>query len=326
MTPPALRDLALRLEAAPSLETEATFAFSLARELRQRSAAWEQREQMARGLLSLLAELAPHPQAALSLTGPEGRLDMLHAPGGVTPLQLSAWRARLQVGDGPLHILDIADLHLACGEPISLPLLLNGASLGSLWLVPPAGEEALSPVARLFAEECAPVLGLAFWREEARRLSRIDPVTGLLTRRSFLERLDVEFERVQRYGGSLAVMRCDLDWPPLQLVDRDTLLFRAARSLEQGLRRSDALGRFGYGEFIFLLPNTPESGARLVAERLRRSVILSHEEAADPVTLSIGLALFDDDPSAAALLERADRAVYRARRLGSNRVESEPRD
>jgi Diguanylate cyclase, GGDEF domain len=306
MTPPALRDLALRLETAPSLETEAVFSFSLARELRQRSAAWEQREQLARGLLSLLAEVAPHPQAALSLTGPEGRLDMLHAPGGVTPSQLSAWRTRLQVGDGPLHILDIAEVYVAGGEPLSLPLSLHNVSLGSLWLVPQAGEVVPSRAARAFAEECAPVLGLAFWREEARRMSRIDPVTG--------------------YGGSLAVMRCDLDWPPLQLVDRDALLFRAARALEQGLRRSDALGRFGYGEFIFLLPNTPESGARLVAERLRRSVVLSHEGSGDPITLSLGIALFDDDASAAALLERADRAVYRARRLGTNRVESEPRD
>lgn len=322
----ALHELARRLSSHPSPEAEALFVVGLSRELRRRASAWEQREQLARGLLGLLAEVFGHPQAALSLRGPEGRYDLLDAPGGLSREQLAQWRARLQLGDAPLQFLSIAEQTLPLGEVGEFPVELTSALLGRLWVCFPP-EQRWFDAARLFAEECAPFVAASFLREEARRLARIDPVTGLLTRRSFAERLEVEFERVQRYGGALAVMRCDLDWPSgPRPSTRDALLVGAARALEQELRRSDTLSRSGEEEFALLLPSTPEAGARLVAERLRKRIRLPAEGGRDPITMSIGAALYAEDRSAASLLDRADRALYRARRRGPNQIEFEPRD
>jgi diguanylate cyclase (GGDEF)-like protein len=97
-----------------------------------------------------------------------------------------------------------------------------------------------------------------------------------------------------------------------------------ARCLQAGSRATDAAARFGGEEFVVLLPDTPLEGALAVAEKLRAAVAQAPGMPL-PVTISIGvaMALPGDSRAAAALLERADRALYAAKAAGRNRVVSE---
>lgn len=162
-----------------------------------------------------------------------------------------------------------------------------------------------------------------------------DSLTGLLRREVILERLDVELQRAQRHQRPLSIGMADLDHFK-DVNDRrghlagDVLLKRVARELSVGLRSADSIGRYGGEEFLFVLPETDESGARSVAEKVRRRVETLHGEegavGATPVTVSIGLVSLWDLPeplelTAESFLAAADDALYRAKRSGRNRIE-----
>jgi diguanylate cyclase (GGDEF)-like protein len=90
------------------------------------------------------------------------------------------------------------------------------------------------------------------------------------------------------------------------------------------LRRVDIAARYGGEEFAVILPDTGREGALEVAERVRRAVELGRESSARglPLTVSIGAAVYPGDAAdAAELVDRADWAMYRAKRKGRNRVE-----
>ncbi len=161
-----------------------------------------------------------------------------------------------------------------------------------------------------------------------------ESLTGLLRREAILEVLAHELDRAARYDRPLTVAMADLDHFK-EVNDRyghlagDSLLKRVAQVLSHGLRSADAVGRYGGEEFLIVLPETDLAGARVVADKLRRLVedvrepMDDGEEAA--VTVSIGLASLEDagrgaELSARDLLKLADRALYRAKDEGRNRV------
>lgn len=157
--------------------------------------------------------------------------------------------------------------------------------------------------------------------ERARLESLIDELTGLANRRAIQARLQDEIERSIRYGHPLSVLMIDLD-DFKSINDRfghaagDEALASTAHAIESSIRSIDLAGRFGGEEFLVLLPETATPGAEVVAERIRSSV-----EDSGRVTVSIGLAaLSADDRDPSNLVERADVALYDAKRTGKNRV------
>lgn len=160
----------------------------------------------------------------------------------------------------------------------------------------------------------------------SREASR-DHLTGAANRRTFDRSLISLIRNAQSSGSELSIMLFDIDHFKSLNDDHghdvgDTLLYAITRLVQERLRKTDLLARWGGDEFTLLLPDTPLQGALQLAERLRADV-----EAADldpKVTISIGLAAFRTGDSARDLLLRVDGALYRAKHAGRNRVGLDP--
>jgi diguanylate cyclase (GGDEF)-like protein/PAS domain S-box-containing protein len=169
--------------------------------------------------------------------------------------------------------------------------------------------------------------------QELRRLATTDFLTGVANRRHFMERLELELERIRRFGRPAALLMVDLDH--FKAVNDthghavgDAVLRHFASLAQHRLRRIDLLGRLGGEEFAILLPGTERAGAREFAEAFRRQVEATpaqSDKGPIPFTVSIGIADIDPiDAQADALLARADDRLYAAKQKGRNRVEGDP--
>lgn len=169
----------------------------------------------------------------------------------------------------------------------------------------------------------------ALYHEEIYRLTIVDGLTALCNRRYFEEFLAREVARWRRHRRPLALALFDLD--ELKAVnDRhghpagDGVLQQLAAEVRKTVRREACLARISGDEFAVALPETPIAAARIFAERLRTTVeFLTFRVGGEEVTLtiSVGLAEMSDaleDP--AALVEEADRNLYRAKQEGRNRT------
>jgi diguanylate cyclase (GGDEF)-like protein len=161
------------------------------------------------------------------------------------------------------------------------------------------------------------------------RLARTDPLTGLANRREFMERLEQEVERSDRYVRPLSLISLDLDH--FKSVNDthghaagDEVLREAARALGSVCRDVDLAARMGGEEMALLLPETDTAGARIVAERVREHIAgAAHRSPsghAFRVTASLGVATARTGASGEALLQAADEALYRAKAAGRNQV------
>lgn len=160
-------------------------------------------------------------------------------------------------------------------------------------------------------------------------LSLRDPLTKIFNRRHLMARLDVELARVRR-GRQLAVIMIDLD--RFKRVNDesghhkgDEMLEAIAAALADATREVDVPGRYGGDEFVVLLPDTPPPSAVEVAHRLVEAVREVGEgfDAEHPVTASVGLAFAREDDEARALIQRADRHSYAAKKAGGDRLSQE---
>ena len=151
--------------------------------------------------------------------------------------------------------------------------------------------------------------------DDLRRLSERDALTGVLNRRAWDQLLA---SAVRKGTQPLFVALLDLDHFKAY-NDRhghgagDELLRRAARAWRSAIRAGDVLARYGGEEFAVLLAGCEEERAVEIAERLRAAML-------DEQRVSIGLARWDGTEDGGSLTERADRALYEAKRSGRNRV------
>lgn len=167
---------------------------------------------------------------------------------------------------------------------------------------------------------------------KVRLLSLTDEFTGLPNRRAFMRRLQDEIGRAQRYGSPLALALIDLD--EFKAVNDvyghaagDEVLRAYAANVLSILRHHDLVARYGGEEFAVLLPNTALQGAIAALNKAKtraQEVSCTFDGKALRVpTFSAGLTLYVPGDLYTTLIDRADRALYRAKRLGRNRVEVE---
>jgi diguanylate cyclase (GGDEF)-like protein/PAS domain S-box-containing protein len=166
---------------------------------------------------------------------------------------------------------------------------------------------------------------------ELQALATTDYLTGLPNRRQFLDQLATEFARTKRFPGQqTSVLMLDIDLFK-QVNDAhghpggDAALRHLARLMRETLRAVDTAGRLGGEEFAIILPGAGLTDAVTLAERLRVAVAktnLMHDGKTISLTISVGIAMFDRrDANADAALLRADKALYRAKKNGRDRVE-----
>ena len=167
---------------------------------------------------------------------------------------------------------------------------------------------------------------------KVRLLSLTDEFTGLPNRRAFMRRLEDEISRSQRYGSPLALAMIDLD--EFKAINDayghaagDAVLRCYATDVLTVLRHHDMVARYGGEEFAVLLPNTSRDGAVVAINKVRRRAFeITCDFEGRPFrlpTFSTGVALYTLGESDTDLIDRADRALYRAKRLGRNRIELE---
>jgi diguanylate cyclase (GGDEF)-like protein len=161
-------------------------------------------------------------------------------------------------------------------------------------------------------------------------LARHDPLTCIANRRYFFERANQEFTRAQRSHTSLCIASIDIDHfkrfnDSYGHAVGDEMLKSLCRVSESVLRETDLLARIGGEEFAILMPDTTQEGAIHLAERVRQVVSKNKirvNEQGISCTVSIGIAkLNPTDNGIEDCLHRADKAMYRAKEKGRNRVE-----
>jgi len=168
--------------------------------------------------------------------------------------------------------------------------------------------------------------------ETIKQLSTIDPLTRIPNRRSFDYRLCLEYDRSKRDKTPLSLLMLDIDnfkkfndtYGHLQ---GDAVLQVVAKTIEQALRRSlDFVARWGGEEFVAILPDTDTKGAYNVAENIRKNIekaaVPCHKGKETKVTVSIGLntCIPMQNSSAKDFFNGADKALYKAKKTGKNKV------
>ena len=166
---------------------------------------------------------------------------------------------------------------------------------------------------------------------ELRRLSEevsTDQLTQIANRRGLLQAFEAERARMERTGSNLCVGLLDID-NFKRLNDEfghaagDEALRSLAAVVSRTLRPTDVTARYGGEEFVVLLPDTPVEEGQLILTRLQRSLtggLFMHEERQIFVTFSAGVTAYQDGERIEDALERADQALYQAKRTGKNRT------
>jgi two-component system cell cycle response regulator len=157
-------------------------------------------------------------------------------------------------------------------------------------------------------------------------VSLTDPLTGVGNRRRLDQAMAAEIARAARSGTKLCAFIADLDH--FKRVNDtygheagDNVLAAFGGLLRRSTRVTDIVARFGGEEFVMLLPDTELAQAVASAERIRAALAAERvEPLPDPVTASFGVAELAAGETAAALMQRADKALYQAKQAGRNRV------
>jgi diguanylate cyclase (GGDEF)-like protein/PAS domain S-box-containing protein len=160
-------------------------------------------------------------------------------------------------------------------------------------------------------------------------VSRLDSLTGLFNRGYWDECLRQEFARYRRMPRDSSLVLFDVDHFKAINDEHghtagDEVLRQLGRLLNETLRSTDIVGRYGGEEFAIILPDTAAANARIMAEHLRQNVSalqIPHEPAPLRITVSIGIAAITDDmPDAKTWVMLADQALYRAKADGRDRI------
>jgi diguanylate cyclase (GGDEF)-like protein len=226
------------------------------------------------------------------------------------------------------------------GSLLSIPMLHKGRVVGVIDFFHEecgafADEDAV--LLQALAAQAAMAVVNADLYEKTLELSVTDALTGLMNRRALETRLAHEVLRAQRFSMPLCVLMIDVDHfktynDRMGHLLGDEALKAVASTLEKSVRKVDAVARFGGEEFCVFLPRTDQAAGLDVAEKLRVQMHTIDVPGAETqpmghLSISVGLAVFPNDMPAGVdgslakvLLDRADRAVYEAKRHGRDRI------
>lgn len=269
----------------------------------------------------------------------------------------SALRAPAWVGVSLLLVLLVGAGDYATGEEISFTLVYLAPIATAVWFVGRGAGVAVSflcaldwlvadamtrrihppPLVRawnvavelaVFLTFAALLASLRRRLEAGERLARVDALTGLANRRSFIESAGLELERARRTGRPLTVAYLDVDGfkavnDRLGHQQGDALLAALGATLKGGVRSVDVVARLGGDEFGLLLPETDAAAAVRLLARLREAA-LAAVRARWPVTLSVGAVTFRTLPGGVdQMIARADRLMYEVKNAGKDAVRHE---
>lgn len=163
--------------------------------------------------------------------------------------------------------------------------------------------------------------------EKLKHLAEHDDLTGLWNRRVAEQNLIQAQQTAERYQRPYTVMLMDLD--NFKAVNDkhghnvgDEILIAVCEAINQQIRQSDVFSRWGGEEFLLIAPETEIDDAKKLAERIRAAVADVDHPSVEQVTISVGVAEYANEPTWDAVVERADRAMYKAKKNGRNRVET----
>lgn len=223
---------------------------------------------------------------------------------------------------------------LELGSVKVFPLMVHGEAVGTLVL----GDE--SPHQELTADEVfmlqiaavhgATTVANAQMYARMERMATTDPLTGLVNRRRLMELADEALARADRFGRKVSLLLIDADH--FKRVNDtyghavgDVVLRHVSNLLRREARRVDVVARLGGEEFVLLADETDVAGAAILAERIRARIgseTIRGSFGEISVTVSVGTSTWPENAqSKEQLLERADQALYEAKRAGRNRVE-----
>lgn len=288
--------------------------------------------------------LFPGSSGALYLTSASRTMTEAAAHWGSKPERLvinpmDCWALR----EGRVHHYHAEGAEMPCAhlprprpaEALCAPLVSQGEALGFLYLAVAEQSGARLPEReRKLAATVAEQLGLAFanlqLRESLRAQSIRDPLTKLFNRRYLEETLSREVERAKREDDALSLLLMDIDHFK-QFNDNfghdagDAVLAGVGALLTRDVRASDVAARHGGEEFVLVLSGMDSHSAAERAEIIRSHVeelqVTYHRKSLGAVTVSTGVASFPEHAGTPnELLMIADRALYRAKREGRNRV------
>ncbi len=164
-----------------------------------------------------------------------------------------------------------------------------------------------------------------------RTLAQLDSLTKLYNHRTILNRLEAELIRAKRYGSSLSCLMIDVDH--FKIINDeyghqkgDQVIRRVANTLRQSVRQVDVIGRYGGDEFLVILPETKAQNAKVAATRIQAVFELKKFQVRSDqsilIALSIGISGYPDKQvkEVKDLIAKADKAMYAAKKMGSNRI------
>ena len=175
------------------------------------------------------------------------------------------------------------------------------------------------------------ILGIkrALLYQRVQELAITDSLTGIFSRRHFLERLKEELERSKKLTHSFSFLMLDIDHfkeynDNYGHLVGDAILREATKTIKENIRQVDFMGRYGGEEVSVILTETNKEQTLVVVERIRQAIEARHIKVYDEdlqVTISIGVSTFPDDASDEQLLiDNADQALYKAKESGRNRA------
>lgn len=209
----------------------------------------------------------------------------------------------------------------------AIPLLSENKFVGILTVenLAKSDFDKLVIVAMQFALETKKVL----LYETVEELAITDSLTGLYARRYFFERMNEEQSRSKRHNFNFAFLMADIDDfkacnDTYGHMVGDVVLRDVARLIKESVREIDLVARYGGEEFSLVLPETDKKGALMAAERIRKKIeehVFRAYDEKPKITVSIGLAVYPEDSGGATeLIEKADKALYDAKKSGKNIV------
>lgn len=309
-------------------------------------------DRLYQAIIDKSTELTGAEQASIMILDPESKELIVRAAKGINKALIE--HLRLGLGEGiagkvcetsePLVVDNVEESLKKKNRPryktksfVIVPLKIDGRTIGVLNITDKITGEVFSRDDLRLLQSFASYASIAIERveffkmsEDLRKISITDSLTGLLNRRYFQGRLAEELERARRHNHPLSLMMIDIDdFKPFNdtrgHLAGDDALRLIGRTIREAVRTIDIVARYGGEEFAVILPQTDKRASRFIAERIRREVegtVFPHKELPPArLTISLGIAAFPEDAKGLTdLINLADKALYRAKALGKNRV------